>query len=260
MSLAKELRMTILDALVIKNREKLASFEEKLAYSFTDISLLQEAFIHSSYAFEQGNDLRRDNETLEFLGDAVLDLTVGHALYQHYPEMKEGELTQLRAALVNESHLACMAREIDLGSDLLLGRGEDHSQGRTKNSILSCAFEAVMGALFLDGGYQVVENAVAKLVAPWFDERHKDLEIADAKSRLQAMLQEIFSEGPIYHLEGTSGPDHDKTFSVSVRFRDQVLASGEAKNKKKAEQQAAAKVVENFDSYNFRSSIKGGEE
>lgn len=150
--------MTILDALVIKNQEELTSFEKKIDYSFADISLLQEAFIHSSYAFEQGNDLRRDNETLEFLGDAVLDLTVGHALYLHYPEMKEGELTQLRAALVNESHLARMAREIDIGPYLLLGRGEDHSQGRQKSSILSCAFEAVMGAIFMDGGYLAVER------------------------------------------------------------------------------------------------------
>lgn len=250
--------MTTLDALVIKNREELAFFEKKLDYSFTDISLLQEAFIHSSYAFEQGDDLRRDNETLEFLGDAVLDLTVGHGLYQRYPQMNEGELTQLRAALVNEGHLARMAREIDMGPYLLLGRGEDHSQGRTKNSILSCAFEAVMGALFLDGGYPVVEKVVAKLVAPWFEQRRQALEVADAKSRLQAMLQEIFSEGPSYHLEETSGPDHDKTFRVSVRFRDQFLAMGEAKNKKKAEQQAAAKVVEKFDSYNFKSNAEEG--
>ena len=251
--------MTMLDALVIKNQEELASFEIKLDYRFTDISLLQEAFIHSSYAFEQGNDLRRDNETLEFLGDAVLDLSVGHALYKQYPEMKEGELTQLRAALVKESHLARMAREIDLGPYLLLGRGEDHSQGRKKNSILSCAFEAVMGAIFLDGGYHAVEKVVGRLVAPWFDERRKDLEVADAKSRLQAMLQDIFSQGPSYHLEETSGPDHDKTFRVSVRFQGQILATGEAKNKKKAEQQAAAKVVGNFDSYNFSASTKEGE-
>ncbi len=253
--------MTMLDALVIKNREELASFENTLDYRFADLSLLQEAFIHSSYAFEQGSDLRRDNETLEFLGDAVLDLTVGHGLYLRYPEMKEGELTQLRAALVKESHLARMARQIDLGPHLLLGRGEDHSQGRKKNSILSCAFEAVMGAIFLDGGYAAVETVVAKLVTPWFEERRKALEVTDAKSRLQAMLQEIFSEGPTYHLEETSGPDHEKTFRVSVRFRDQVLAQGEAKNKKKAEQQAAAKVVGNFESYHFtNSTAEGGKE
>jgi ribonuclease-3 len=111
-----------------------------------------------------------------------------------------------------------------------------------------------MGAVFLDGGYQAVDKVVAKLVVPWFEERRKALEVADAKSRLQAMLQDIFSEGPTYHLEETSGPDHEKIFTVSVRFRDQVLAQGQAKNKKKAEQQAAAKVVENFDSYNFISN------
>ncbi|MDR9501253.1 MAG: ribonuclease III [Desulfurivibrionaceae bacterium] len=246
--------MTILDALVIKNQEELAAFADKLGYIFTDISLLQEAFIHSSYAFEQGNDLQRDNETLEFLGDAVLDLAVAHGLYRHFPEMKEGELSQLRASLVNESHLARMARQMDMGPSLLLGRGEDHSQGRTKDSILSCAFEAVMGAVFLDGGYGAAEKVVARLVVPWFDERRQALDVADAKSRLQAMLQEIFSEGPVYHLEEATGPDHDKTFRVSVRFREQVLAWGEEKNKKKAEQQAAAKVIAKFDSYAFRSS------
>lgn len=251
--------MTMLEALVIKNRRELASFEQRLAYQFNEVSLLQEAFIHSSYAFEQGGDLQRDNETLEFLGDAVLDLTVAHALYLHYPEMHEGELTQLRAALVKESHLARMARALDLGPFLLLGRGEEHSQGRAKDSILSCAFEAVMGAIFLDGGYGAVEQVVASVVVPWFDERRKALEVADAKSRLQAMLQEIYSEGPTYHLEKASGPDHDKLFSVSVRFRGKILAHGEAKNKKKAEQQAAAKVVANFDSYHFQQqNLEGG--
>jgi ribonuclease-3 len=248
----------MLDALIIKNQEELAAFEKKLGYVFQDISLLQEAFIHSSYAFEQGNDLRRDNETLEFLGDAVLDLAVGHGLYLRYPAMHEGELTQLRAALVKESHLARMARQIDLGPHLLLGRGEDHSQGRMKNSILSCAFEAVMGAIFLDGGYPAVEGVVARLVAPWYEERRQALDVADAKSRLQAMLQELFSEGPVYQLEETTGPDHDKSFRVSVRFRGRLLAEGEAKNKKKAEQQAAARVVENFDSYDFQATAVAG--
>ncbi len=244
--------MTMLEALVIKNREDLVLFQERIDYHFKDISLLQEAFIHSSYAFEQGKDLRRDNETLEFLGDAVLDLTVAHALYRRYPAMEEGELTQLRAALVKESHLARMARQVDIGPALLLGRGEEHSLGRNKNSILSCAFEAVMGAIFLDGGYDAADGVVHKLVVPWFEERRKALEVADAKSRLQAMLQELFNEGPTYHLDETSGPDHDKVFRVSVRFRGRILACGEAKNKKKAEQQAAAKVVVDFDSYNFR--------
>lgn len=132
--------MTTLEALLIRNKEDLTQFAGKLGYVFRDIALLQKAFIHSSYAFEQGQDLQNDNETLEFLGDAVLDLTVGYALIKRFPALREGELTRLRAALVQESHLAAMARDIGLGEHLLLGKGEDASRGREKSSILSCAF------------------------------------------------------------------------------------------------------------------------
>ncbi|MDA3971757.1 MAG: ribonuclease III [Desulfobulbaceae bacterium] len=243
--------MTMLDALLIKNKEKLHEFEQHLGYQFKDRELLQESLIHSSYAFEQGSDLIKDNENLEFLGDAVLDLVVGHGLFQHYSQMNEGELTQLRSALVKESHLAQMAREVGMGPLLLLGRGEDHSGGREKDSILSCGFEALVGAIFLDGGYGAAEDVVSKWLAPWYEDRRIGLTQADAKSKLQEMLQAIFNEGPVYQLQSVSGPDHDRTFVFAVLFRDQILAQGEAGNKKKAQQNAATRAIQNFDTFDF---------
>ncbi len=240
-----------IDSLVHTNQADLVSLEERLCHSFADVSHLQKALIHSSFAFEHGKTLKKDNETLEFLGDAVLDLTVGYALFQHFPDMKEGELTKLRAALVNERHLAHMARKIDLGVCLLLGRGEEVSRGREKSSILACAYEAVVGAIFLDGGYGAATAFVEKHFVPYFAKSQETLLLADAKSSLQERLQEIFSEGPQYVVERDEGPDHDKTFYISVRFREQVLGQGSARSKKEAEQLAAAEAVKNFASFGF---------
>ena len=237
--------------LLDKNRKHLAQLEERLAYKFADPTLLLQALIHRSYSFEQGRNMEKDNETLEFLGDAVLDLTVGYVLFKMYPLMREGELTRLRSALVKESHLAIMARELDLGAHLLLGKGEDASRGRDKPSILSCAFEAVMGAIFLDGGYEAAMAVVERYVVPWIKQRKETLRNADAKSRLQEMIQEKFNEGPTYVLEKAEGPDHDKLFTVSVCFRKTRMARGMAKNKKEAEQKAAAGAIENFDKFDF---------
>lgn len=243
--------MTTLESLLIKNRDQLALFENKLGYVFKDMSLLQKAFIHTSYAFEQGQDMQSDNETLEFLGDAVLDLTVGYALITRFPALHEGELTRLRAALVQESHLAAMAIDIGLGEHLLLGKGEDASKGREKSSILSCAFEAVMGAVFLDGGYDAARQVVDVLVAPYIDEKKDAMYLADSKSRLQEMIQERHNEGPVYMLEKAEGPDHAKIFHVSVRFQDRILARGTARSKKEAEQQAAAEAIRSFASFDL---------
>lgn len=237
--------------LLDKNRKQLAELEEHLAYKFNDPTLLLQALIHRSYSFEQGRSIDKDNETLEFLGDAVLDLTVGYVLFKMYPQMREGELTRLRSALVKESHLAIMARELDLGAYLFLGKGEDASHGRNKPSILSCAFEAVMGAIFLDGGYEAATTVVDRFVVPWIKERKETLRSADAKSLLQEMIQEKFNEGPIYVLEKAEGPDHDKIFTVSVCFRKICMARGRAKNKKEAEQKAAAEAIEKFADFNF---------
>lgn len=220
--------------------------ENNLGYRFRDLGHLQKAMIHSSHAFEQGRPTQQNNETLEFLGDAVLDLTVGYALFRYFPRMREGDLTRLRAALVNERHLARMARDLDLGRYLLLGKGEETNRGREKPSLLSCALEAVAGAIFLDGGYLAASEFVEHHFTPWFDDRQQTMFLADAKSSLQELLQERFNEGPRYVLEGDEGPDHNKTFHVSVRFREEILGQGSARSKKEAEQEAAAVALKNL--------------
>lgn len=232
-----------IEALVRANKERLSEFEKLLGYRFTDLRLLQKALVHSSYAFEQAQ-AGKNNETLEFLGDAVLDLAVGHVLYRKYDEMREGELTRLRAALVNESHLAQVARQIELGNYLSLGKGEDASNGRNKSSILSCAFEAVIGAVFEDGGYHAACAIVDHLFIPAIETKKEEMLIADSKSRLQEKLQEKFNEGPSYRLDHEEGPSHMKMFTISVLFGDEVLGTGEARSKKEAEQRAAAAALE----------------
>lgn len=230
--------------LVNQNKEILSEFERLLGYRFTDLRLLQNALIHSSFAFEQPQECK-NNETLEFLGDAVLDLVIGNLLYVQYPDMKEGELTKFRSSLVNETHLAKMAREIDLGQFLLLGKGEESSNGREKPSILSSAYEAVVGAVFEDGGYDTVAELIERFLLPVLTDKKEEMLIADAKSRLQELLQEKYNEAPQYQLDSEEGPPHQKSFSVSVLFRDEVLGTGVAGSKKEAEQRAAADALKN---------------
>ena len=229
---------TTLEALVQDHKNELAELQKKIKYTFNDVRLLQLSMVHSSFGFER-LDSRQHNETQEFLGDAVLDLTVGYILFRKFPEMREGNLTRIRSALVNESGLAEVARSLDLGKYLLLGKGEDSSNGREKSSILSCAFEAMVGAMFLDGGYEVVQRYVEQTFTPLIEERGEALTSADAKSELQERLQERYNEGPCYVLDAEDGPAHARIFTVSAQFHDQILGSGRASSKKEAEQQAA---------------------
>jgi ribonuclease-3 len=238
-----EMLMEALIELTEGNREILARLEEKLDHVFRDRTLLQLALVHRSFAFEQVRQPAHDNERLEFLGDAVVDLVIGHALFARYPEMREGEMTRLRALLVRESHLAEMAIALGLGDFLLLGRGEESSRGRAKPSILSSGYEAVIGALFEDGGYAVAAAFINRHFLPVLDNQRQRLLQADAKSRLQEILQDGYSEAPTYLLDGSEGPDHQKTFTVSVCFRGLVLARGQASSKKEAEQAAAAEAL-----------------
>lgn len=231
-----------IDLLVNENKEILTDLEGHLNYRFTDLRLLQKALIHSSYAFEQ-DQIGTDNEVLEFIGDAVLDLVIGHTLSTRYPSMREGELTRIRASLVNETHLAEMARSIGLGTYLCLGKGENASSGRNKSSILSCAYEAVIGAVFEDSGYENVAELIQRLFNSEIENKKKDLLLVDAKSRLQETLQEAFNEAPTYRLDHEKGPSHNKEFSVSVLFRDAVLGSGSGSSKKEAEQRAATTAL-----------------
>jgi len=235
--------MELLSSLVDTNKARLIELEKVLGYRFNDIGLLQLALIHRSYTFEHDGRQDADNERLEFLGDAVLDLTVGYLLFENYPDMREGELTKLRAMLVNETHLAAMAESISLGGFLFLGKGEEISNGRGKPSILSCAYEAVVGAVFHDGGYGPVNDLVRHQFVPLLDGQRNMMHLADAKSSLQELTQEKYNEAPVYVLEKAEGPDHCKVFTISVRFRDEVLAYGKASSKKEAEQKAAAEAL-----------------
>ncbi|PID76352.1 MAG: ribonuclease III [Deltaproteobacteria bacterium] len=236
----------VIESLVQKNKEMLAGLEQTLGYRFTNLLLLQQALVHSSYAFERSAP-QFNNETLEFLGDAVLDLVIGHLLYRHCPDMREGELTRLRAALVNETHLARMARKIKLGDYLFLGKGEEASSGREKSSILSCAYEAVIGAVFEDGGYDSVCRLVETFFIPAIDAQKDELLVGDAKSRLQEKLQGRFNETPVYVLDKEEGPPHQKLFTASVIFRGERLGTGQAGSRKKAEQQAAAFALKKYE-------------
>ncbi len=236
----------IIDKLAQENEGRLNALQGLLGYRFARLPHLQRALIHSSFAFEQG-ELGNDNETLEFLGDAVLDLTVGHILFNRYPDMKEGELTRLRSALVNERNLAAMARQINLGEFLHLGRGEDGSQGREKDSILSCAYEAVVGAIFVDSGYDRVEEFVEKHFTPRIRGQREILLSGDAKSLLQERIQAEFNEAPRYKTEKVDGPAHERTFTVSVMFQGNILGSGKARSKKEAEQRAAAVALQDLE-------------
>lgn len=231
-----------MDDLTGTNKELLAELEKRIDYRFTDLRLLQKAMIHSSFAFEQAH-LGQDNQVFEFIGDAVLDLVIGHLLSKRYPDLKEGELTRFRASLVNESHLADMARTLQLGSYLCLGKGEDSSNGREKPSILSCALEALVGAVFEDSDYETSAALVQRLFSESIEQKKEDLLLADAKSRLQELLQEKHNEAPSYRLEEEEGPSHRKRFSVAVLFQGQVLGVGTGSSKKEAEQRAAAAAL-----------------
>ena len=222
-----------------------SEIEQKLQYEFKNKNLLQEALRHSSYVNELANSDLRDNERLEFLGDAVLNLIVGHMLMRSYPDLKEGDLSRNRANLVNEAQLAKTARSVNLGAYILLGKGEAQTQGREKNSILADTFEALTAAIYLDGGfetaYKIIENKLQLLV--------EQLDTADSnydyKSRLQERVQMGNGVIPNYNIIREEGPDHDKTFWVALKVVD-IETEGSGKSKKAAEQDAARKAMELF--------------
>jgi ribonuclease-3 len=219
------------------------AFFQKLGYHFTDEALISEAFRHSSYVNEQADSGLRDNERLEFLGDAVLNLVVGHLLMLRYPEIKEGDLSRMRANLVNESQLAEIARTIDLGTHIMLGKGELLSNGCEKNSILANTLEAVVAAVFLDGGFNAAYRIIDIHLAPLIDEIHTLSSSQDFKSQLQELVQVNQQQMPEYTVVAENGPDHDKTFRVRLMVLD-LITEGRGKSKKQAEQDAAKNALE----------------
>lgn len=215
-----------------------------LGHHFQNDRLLLEAITHRSYVNEVNHHGVRDNERFEFLGDAVIDLVVSSELMRRFPEAQEGTLSKIRASLVSEGALAKLAQSVDLGAALRLGRGEDRSGGREKPSILSDAFEALIAAVYLDAGLErVSEVLLPRLTFP----TDAVLQRRDPKTELQQRIQAAQRRAPTYHLIDARGPDHAKEFEVEIRLGDEVLATGEGRTKKEAEQRAAAKVLNALD-------------
>ncbi len=217
--------------------------EKNLNHIFKDRTLLEKALRHSSYVNEQSAPGMEDNERLEFLGDAVLSLVVGDLLVDHFPQMKEGDLSRIRANLVNETQLAALARTIDLGDHILLGKGESQTGGRDKNSILSDAFEAVVAAVYLDIGFDRTFKITAPLFADLLSAKGGPTSLQDPKSELQELAQLTRKAIPVYEVISESGPDHDKTFGVRLSIND-FSTEGTGKSKKAAEQDAARNALE----------------
>ena len=216
--------------------------EKKLGYKFNNIKLLENALTHSSYANEARNGYK-SNERLEFLGDSVLSIIVADYLYKNFKTIPEGELTKLRASLVCEKSLCSFSRSIDLGRFLLLGKGEEKGGGRERDSILADAFEAVLAAIYLDGGMDNACKFVLRFVLPELEHR-QDGCFKDYKTALQEIIQRNPEEAVTYILKGESGPDHDKVFEVEVHLNSNVIGVGKGKNKKQAEQMAAKQALE----------------
>ncbi len=219
---------------------KIAELQSRLKYTFGNPEHLVHALTHSSYANEHHLKREGNNERLEFLGDAVLEMISSESLYRNHPQMPEGELTKLRASLVCEPTLAQCAKEIDLGSFLLLGKGEEATGGRERSSILSDAFEAVIGAIYLDGGFTNAKEFVEHTVLS--DVEHRTL-FCDSKTILQEMIQSDHKGTLSYRLISEKGPEHMKRFTVCACLDETVLAKGEGKTKKAAEQEAAYRSI-----------------
>ena len=222
-------------------RRKLKELQERIGYRFQREELLHQALSHSSYVNEHRQEAGGDNERLEFLGDAVLELSSSEFLYLEYPEMPEGDMTKLRASLVCEPTLAMCAREMNLPDYLLLGKGEEHTGGRFRDSIVSDALEALLGAIYLDGGFASAKEFVKKWILT--DIEHKKL-FYDSKTILQEMAQRDYRDQEVsYVLVGEEGPDHAKQFIAEDTRSRVTLGRGRGSTKKGAEQEAAYRAI-----------------
>ena len=215
--------------------------EAAIGYHFHNISLLQNALTHSSYANERWHNSLLSNERLEFLGDSILGMLVAEYLYRNFPDRPEGELTRMRADMVCETTLAAVANTIHLGDHLLLGHGEEQGGGRTRDSILADAVESVIAASFLDGGMEAAERFIRRFILVQVPVTK--LHNADYKTQLQELVQQKRNQVLTYLLAGESGPDHDKQFDVQVALNGTVVGSGRGSSKKRAEQDAARNAI-----------------
>ena len=220
------------------------AFQKQLGITFHNVDFLKEACTHRSYLNENQDWPFSHNERLEFLGDAVLELVITEALFKAYPDDDEGHLTSVRAALVNYISLAQVARDVSLGEYILLSKGEEKDTGRAREVILANAFEALLGAIYLDGGYEVVAAFIRDNVFIHTQEIIDKQLFKDAKSLLQERAQEKFKTTPSYQVLSESGPDHHKEFLVGVFFKDKKIAEGRGYSKQEAEVEAAKNALE----------------
>lgn len=227
-----------------RRKEKLEEIQKKINYFFKDIELLNISLTHSSYSNENKMRANENNERLEFLGDAIIGLVVSEYLYNRFKEFPEGEMTKKRAAIVCESSLAFAARKINLGDYILLGKGEEATGGRNRDSILADAFEALAGAIFIDGGLNSTRNYLLGM----FEEEviyaiSKGNLFIDYKTELQEVLQKKGKPKIEYNVEKEAGPDHNKKFYMNVIVENKIIGSGMGRNKKEAEQMAAKQAL-----------------
>ena len=217
--------------------------KDKIKYEFKNKVLLRKALTHSSYANEQRARHLQNNERLEFLGDSVLGFVTADYLYNQFPELPEGELTKLRAAIVCEQALYEVAKELGIDGAICLGHGEESSGGRQRPSILADAVEALLGAIYLDGGIEPAREFVLSFIPKSAERARQGRMFKDYKTTLQEIVQKNCQETLEYRLAGTSGPDHDKTFDMELLLNSNVFASGQGRSKKEAEQMAAKQAL-----------------
>lgn len=225
-----------------KCEDKYAVLEKNIGYSFHDRTLLEVALTHRSYSSEVPG--LADNQRLEFFGDAVLDFLVSTLLFTNFPDAREGELTRMRAALVDEASLSGIASKLGIGACLSLGKGEAKSGGREKRSLLADAYEAMIAAIYLDGGIIAVRKVVKKHFAVLTQVRTSaGIVSSDYKTELQELTQSVFASAPVYELTATEGPDHDRVYTVSVSVNGAIAGAGQGRSKKEAQQAAACAAL-----------------
>ncbi|MDI9477978.1 MAG: ribonuclease III [Bacillota bacterium] len=228
------------------DKKLINELERKIKINFKDKLLLQRALTHKSFSNENTDLALRDNERLEFLGDSVLSIIISSYIFDNFPDYPEGELAKMRSVIVSEPSLAAVARNINLGKYILLGKGEDLSGGRNRNSILADTIEALIGAIYLDKGIIIAGNFIIKHFKDKIEKVEKGEYIQDYKTILQEYIQKDSIAGPVYHVVREDGPDHHKLFTVQVRHREQLLGIGKGYSKKEAEQNAAKEALEGF--------------
>lgn len=224
---------------VIENMENLKELESVISYTFNDKKELLLALTHSSYAYEKRNEGLTSNERLEFLGDAVLNIVTSEYIYKNYPQLPEGEMTKTRASIVCESSLMKCANKIKLGIYLLLGKGEENTGGRNRTSILSDAFEALIGAIYLDGGLNQAGKFIFSSMNELFGNINGSEVFVDYKTQFQEIIQKTSEQRIEYQILDEKGPDHNKLFVAQLSVGNKIYGTGEGKSKKEAEQNAA---------------------